>query len=165
MDKNKFNNLSIEDQINYINENLNNSSLTKICKELGVNRPTISKRFNSKGYKFIDNQYILNNTNTTINTINSKDKNNIDKVNVLENKIKSLESRLNELERYIKNTNNTETTKEVKIFEGDEVVRSFRINEDIQKRFKIFCKAHSEYRVSDLINNALDCYMDGFNKK
>ena len=55
--------------------------------------------------------------------------------------------------------------KSVKIFEGDEVVRSFRINNDIQRKWKLFCRANPEHRVSDLINNALDEYMNNFNKK
>ena len=161
MTKEDFNNLSIEEQVLYINSNLKNKSLTKICKEMNMNRPTISKRFNSKGYIFKDNQYILNNTDTTINTSDSKVSNDNKDIYRLRVEMKLLERRIDELEKYI-NTDTTINTdiNDIKIFEGNEVVRSFRINEDIQKRFKAFCKAHSEYRVSDLINNALDEYMN-----
>ena len=46
------------EQIEYINSQLDKDSLTKVCKTIGVNRSTISKRFKSKCYKLIDNRYI-----------------------------------------------------------------------------------------------------------
>ena len=70
---------------------------------------------------------------------------------------------------YFKNSTSKSTpvvsVKDVKIFEGGEVTRSFRINNEIQRKWKLFCRSNPEYRVSDLINNALDEYMNNFNKK
>lgn len=165
MTKEDFNNLSISDQIEFINSNLKNMSLTKVCNKIGVNRSTISKRFNNKGYIFKDNQYILNNTTTTPNTSDFEGFDSRKMYYKLKAEIELLERRLNALEGNINNTTTTKNTKDIRIFEGSEVVRSFRLNEELQKKWKSFCRANSDYRVSDLINNALDEYMNNFNKK
>lgn len=163
MDKEKFNKLTIMDQVQYINDCLIKMSLTKACNKIGVNRSTISKRFNSNGYIFKDNQYILSNTPTTANTSDSKDFDCRKMYYKLKVEIELLQKRLDGLEKNTATT--TENTKDIKIFEGDEVVRSFRLNKELQKKWKSFCRANSDYRVSDLINNALDEYMNNFNKK
>lgn len=171
MDKEKFNKLTIMDQVQYINDCLSKMSLTKACNSIGVNRSTISKRFNLNGYILKDNQYILTTTTTTPNTrANTSDSKDFDSRKMyykLKVEIDLLQKRLDGLEKNI-NTNtiiNTENKKDVKIFEGDEVVRSFRLNKELQRKWKSFCRANSDYRVSDLINNALDEYMNNFNKK
>lgn len=72
MNKEQFNNLNILEQIEYINSQLDKDSLTKVCKTIGVNRSTISKRFKSKGYELIDNRYInVDDTKDIVNTKNA----------------------------------------------------------------------------------------------
>ena len=61
-------------------------------------------------------------------------------------------------------TTNTTELSEVKVYEGTEVVRSYRINEEVQKEWKVFCKSHSEYKVGDLLANAMVEYMNKNNK-
>ena len=71
MNKDEFNNLTIENQVEYINKclNTNNSSLTKISKNLGIDRATIRKRFEKNNYIFDKNNhiYIINNTHNIKN--------------------------------------------------------------------------------------------------
>ena len=64
MNKDEFNKLEIEQQVEYIHKGLEVESLTKVCASIGIGRSTVSKRFKNKGYELIDNKYIK----TTINT-------------------------------------------------------------------------------------------------
>ena len=53
MDKEQFNSLEIIEQINYINNKLSEgNTLTKLSKEIGIGRSTITDRFNKVGYKY-----------------------------------------------------------------------------------------------------------------
>lgn len=70
MNKESFNKLTIDEQIEYFNEKLKEAnSLTNICKNISIGRSTISDRFKKHNYKFnkISNQYELieNNANIT----------------------------------------------------------------------------------------------------
>ena len=51
------------------------------------------------------------------------------------------------------------TDENIREYKGEEVVRSFRINEEVQKRFKKYCKANSEHKVSDILSTILDDYL------
>src|SRR3712207_7688814 len=53
--KSTFNDLSINEQINFINEQLNNDSsisVTKLCKKFGFNKNTVVSRFTKSGFKY-----------------------------------------------------------------------------------------------------------------
>lgn len=67
-----------------------------------------------------------------------------------------LEKRISILEK------TTITTREIKGFKGKVISRSYKINESIATRFSMFCKEHSEYKVGDLVANALYEYMKKF---
>ena len=65
MNKDKFKNLDILDQIEYVNNILKNGqTLTKFSEEIEISRKTISKNFSKVGYKYSQSkkQYILGNT-------------------------------------------------------------------------------------------------------
>ena len=58
MDKEHFNSLEIIEQINYINDKLlEGNTLSKLAKEIGIGRSTISDRFNNVGYKYNSSFY------------------------------------------------------------------------------------------------------------
>lgn len=186
MNKEKFNTLTIEDQVEYINTQLALVSLNRIATTIGISESTIRDRFKSKGYtrqgkSFIklsttepakDNiktNKLKKNTTTTSNTKAQEQKQSNKNIKVLENRIDSLEKELETIKAILNTittntttTVNTSNTKTIKTYEGDGVSRSYRINEEIQKQWKVFCKSHSEHRVSDLISNALEEYMNSF---
>ncbi|MDE3490436.1 hypothetical protein PV449_18465, partial [Clostridioides difficile] len=61
MNKDKFNELDISEQIEYINNQLeNNETLTYICKNIGIGRSTIRDRFKKANYSYSKdlNKYI-----------------------------------------------------------------------------------------------------------
>lgn len=39
---------------------------------------------------------------------------------------------------------------------------SYKINIEVQKQFKAFCKAHSEYEVGDILANAMLEFMNKY---
>lgn len=187
MNKDEFNALRILEQVEYINKGLESESVTKVCARIGIDRATVRKRFKSKGYELIDNKYIAteNTPNTTTtkpteNTPNKPIKKTTKKateqtqdnknIKVLESKIESLEKQIENINNILntittKNTNSTITKDTIKIkkYKGVEGVRSYRVNAKVLEQWKVFCKAHSEHKVGDLVANALTEYMNKFN--
>lgn len=173
MNKDEFNKLDINKQVEYINKGLESESLTKVCASIGIDRSTVSKRFKKRGYELTDNNEYIQVTTTIDNTVNTKKltitntkttekKQVADNTKVLEKKIKSLELEIQGIKAILNTitTTNTNELSEVKEYKGAEVVRSYRINEEVQKEWKVFCKANSQYKVGDLLANAMVEYMN-----
>jgi len=173
MDKLEFNKLELQEQVQYINDQLQiGLSLTNICKAMGIDRSTVRKRFTSKGYRFNPDVNLYEGSildmgielkqAPTPNKKPPKIKTNTGNTNTLEDRVKALESQLKVLQSMIDtnamNTNNTGIN--VTTFEGDTVTRAYRLDAQVQKEFKIFCKKNSEYKVQDLISSALQKFMD-----
>jgi len=60
MDKREYLKLTIEEQVNYINQEMKQGkSLTATCKELLVTKSSTLAKFKKHGYKLINGQYIL----------------------------------------------------------------------------------------------------------
>lgn len=63
--KDQFDQLKIEDQVKYINTQLENegASLTGVCKVIGIGRSTVRERFRKSGFTFDKNinEYVKNN--------------------------------------------------------------------------------------------------------
>ena len=75
MDRKEFDNLKIEEQVEYINKELyNGCTLTKVCSLIGISRSTVRKRFTKVGQKYDDsiNRYVGDNSKTVITGDNSK---------------------------------------------------------------------------------------------
>lgn len=185
MNKEKFNALSIEEQVKYINEHLEFISLNRVCNSIGISESTVRDRFKNNQYRRVKNKFVpLDTTETTTNTdakvtpiktiskksIKKAEKKDIDLdiIKLLEEKIKALESQLEVTNKRIDNIvtnkplNQTKSTTETTIntYDSDEVVRSFRVNKGVQQRFKNYCKAHTEYRVSDILSTALEEFLN-----
>ena len=190
VNKEEFNALGIAEQVEYINNGLESESVTKVCATIGIDRATVRKRFKSKGYELIDNKYIATEntptTTTTEPTENTSAKpikkatkkateqtQDNKQIKVLENRIGSLEKELESIKAIINTittsttenttTVTTNTTTKIKRFKGSDSSRSYRINNKVLEQWKVFCKAHSEHKVGDLVANALVEYMNKFN--
>lgn len=84
------------------------------------------------------------------------------------------ESELEQIKNLLKSTiitdsNITKTTsitnkgtKKINIYTNEPVTRQFRVDAEVQKRFKAFCKANSDHRISDIISQALEEFMEKF---
>ena len=182
MNKEQFNQLNLIDQMTYINDLLNSMSLTKACELIGLDRSTIRKRFKSKGIIFNKdlNQYVFDKSiekygvDASKKPLETQDNNKpieakIKKIDTskdskrlldLETKVSTLEIQIENIKELLKTTTNTITTdSDIRTFEGEEVVRSFRLNKDIQERFKRYCKT-SDHKVSDILNTILEDFLN-----
>ncbi len=186
MNKEEFNSLTIEEQVEYINTQLALVSLNRIAAAIGMSESTIRDRFKNKGYirqgkSFVKlgtieptkenikpktskkNTTATSNTKAQEQTQSNKSMKDLEKkVEGLEKELENIKAILNTITTRATDTVTTNTTKAIKKYEGDGVSRSYRVNEDVQKKWKVFCKYHSEHRVSDLISNALEEYMNSF---
>ena len=169
----EFNVLPIEEQVKYINIQLEHMSLNKACSVLGVSESTVRDRFKRNNYKREGKKFISLETTTNTDTTTSnvapienklkpikkaeKKDNNLDSIKLLEAKIKALESQIEATNKRIDSLETTKTT--INTYEGNEVIRSFRVNEGVQQRFKNYCKANAEHKVSDILSTILDEYL------
>lgn len=185
MNKEQFNNLNIEEQVKYINTELQITSLTKVCDSIGIDRATVRKRFKSNGYILIDNQYKATEESTTkesrepkkskIDTTNtvatkgnkkdSKGNKEAKDIKVLSDRIEVLEGQINDLYNVINtiNTTNTHTinTVDTRIskYQGEKESCNFRVDKEVRAQFKKYCKANSDFSVADIVTSALDYFI------
>ncbi|WP_455539842.1 hypothetical protein [Terrisporobacter sp.] len=162
MNKEEFNNLGEQDQINFINKELEEKSLTKISEEIKISRKTLRNRFNKFGYVYNKqiNRYALKPI-----IMGEERFNDARNVNVLLEQIKALEGRLNTLEDKVNKSEIGEIeSKEIKItpLTGETVSRCYRLNKEIQKEFSSFCKKNSIYKVQDILGCALLEFMEKY---
>ena len=155
MGKEEFNKLKVKDQVEYINQKLENQTLTDVCKEIQISRSTVRERFLKQGYVFNknNNKYILSSEENNEAQKENKYENN---TKVLEEKIQALESKIEAIENKL---NNNSSRVDIKKFEGKTVSRCYRLYEEVQKDFSKFCKENSNYKVQDILSGALYEYM------
>lgn len=182
MNGEQFKALGLEQQVEYINSQLEQGdTVDNIRVVLGVGKNYIGTNFKKGGYTRdkITGYYIKANTTSTTNETTSttalnkankkviKDKQSTNNTKLLESRVESLEKQIKSIMAILETTNNTNTTVatneiEIKVFKGEKVARSYKVNIEVQKQFKAFCKAHSEYEVGDLLANAMVDYMNKF---
>lgn len=154
--KEEFNKLKVKDQVEYINQKLENQTLTDVCKDIQVSRSTVRERFLKQGYLFdkSNNKYVYDSESNNKSIKGDKCKNDTkaleEKIQVLESKIEAIESKLN---------NNNSSGVDIKKFEGKTVSRCYRLYEEVQKDFSKYCKKNSNYKVQDILSMALYEYM------
>ena len=176
MNKTEFNSLDVMEQIEYINKSLlNGNTLTNICKSIGIGRSTIRDRFKKVGYEYNKtiNQYesiievveaepveakepireaiepvIQESSNLVVGTESSI-------LTTIINNYDDNMNKLNEMYNWYKlqSSNKVVQTEKFKVddFEGDIVVRSYKLYESIQKEFLEFCKINNKYKVQDIL--------------
>ena len=174
----QFKALGLEQQVEYINELLQEgNTVDNIRMALGVGKNYIGNNFSKGGYKKdrATGLYIKAGAETNINTNTTNEKaqklnnkalsggNSSNNSNSLEARVNSLEKQIEGIMAILNNTNTTATTElNIKTFEGEKVARSYKINIEVQKQFKAFCKAHSEYEVGDILANAMLEFMNKY---
>lgn len=180
MNKTEFNDLDVLEQIEYINKSLlEGNTLTNLCKSIGIGRSTISDRFKKVSYKYNKtiNQYesiveiieaetiapaeanepikedikpvIQQSSNLVVGTNNEI-------LTSLINNYDDMNNKLNEMYNWYKlqSSNKVVQTEKFKVddFEGNIVVRSYKLYEPIQREFLEFCKKNNKYKVQDILS-------------
>lgn len=189
MNKTEFNNLEVMEQIEYINKSLlEGNTLTNICKSIGIGRSTIRDRFKKVSYEYNKsiNQYesiveiieaetiapaeanepikedikpvIQQSSNLVVGTDNEI-------LTSLINNYDDMNNKLNEMYNWYKlqSSNKVVQTEKFKVddFEGNIVVRSYKLYEPIQREFLEFCKKNNKYKVQDILSQFIK---DGLEK-
>ena len=189
MNKTEFNSLEVLEQIEYINKSLlEGNTLTNICKSIGIGRSTIRDRFKKVSYEYNKaiNQYesiveiveagtiapaeanepikedikpvIQQSSNLVVGTDNEI-------LTSLINNYDDMNNKLNEMYDWYKlqSSNKVVQTEKFKVddFEGDIVVRSYKLYEPIQREFLEFCKKNNKYKVQDILSQFIK---DGLEK-
>lgn len=173
MNRNDFNNLSLYNQVNYFNEQLKENNFNAICKDLGVSKNTILKKFNSNGYQPVrKGQKIIifekvdiieqteNSTRKNLTTENSVIKNKteandpkvldliLNRIELLEQKVEVLESNKNNLVDDFINTYDLTTTK------------TFKIDVGIYKELEELFNKYKMYKRQDIVSSLLRVALD-----
>lgn len=188
MIKEQFNQLEKLEQVQYINDKLKDGySLTKISKELGVGRSTITDRFKKINYTYSkeNNEYIYNDSVTDVETIvrNIKTKeditiNEIDKklnndsntdVTLMNDKVvqsnlinlsNEYQTLIEMIELYKKNSNILSTQIVIDLETTDNTLTTLRVNTDVLRQFNQFVEENKQYKKVDLVSMALKEYME-----
>ena len=190
MNKTEFNTLDVMEQIKYINKSLlEGNTLTNVCKSIGIGRSTIRDRFKKVSYEYNKtiNQYesiveiieaetiaptgandpikedikpiVQNSSNLVVGTDNEILTNLINNYDDLNNK-------LNEMYDWYKLQSSNKVVQaekfEVDDFEGDIVVRSYKLYEPVQREFLEFCKRNNKYKVQDILSQALKEFLEKY---
>ena len=192
MNRTDFDALEVLEQIKYINKSLlEGNTLTNICKSIGIGRSTIRDRFEKVSYKYNKaiNQYesiveiietiepalpagenepikeditpvIQQSSNLVVETDS-------DILTTIINNYDDNMNKLNEMYNWYKlqSSNKVVETEKFKVddFEGEIVVRSYKLYEPIQKDFLEFCKRNNKYKVQDILSQALKEFLDKYN--
>ena len=191
MNKTEFNNLEVMEQIEYINNQLmEGNTLTNICKSIGIGRSTIRDRFKKVSYEYNKaiNQYesiveiieaetiapagankpikedikpfVQESSNLVVGTDNEI-------LTSLINNYDDMNNKLNEMYDWYKlqSSNKVVQTEKFKVddFEGDIVVRSYKLYEPIQREFLEFCKRNNKYKVQDILSQFIKEGLEKYN--
>lgn len=191
MNKLEFNKLDIQDQVNFLNNELSKNttiSVTRLCKQLFLNKSTVVDRFTKAGYKYNHEirQYSKGDTVEVIQKDSKSITNKIDAVPEVpkENNITGipqeqlqgllelleLKDQLKELiQNNIKSKNIVEVDlHELKIdktkFEGELKGRLVKVYDNVNNSWIKFCKENNQFKMQDLYSMALLEFMDKYKK-
>jgi predicted DNA-binding protein YlxM (UPF0122 family) len=187
MHRSDFDKLEVRDQIEYINNKLaEGNTLTNICKCLGIGRSTIRDRFKKISYEYNKsiNQYECiveiveskeiepkRSEQQEYNPIKLESSNKVvgtdaEILTTIINDYDNNLSKLNEMYNWYKLQSSNKVVGaerlSVEDFEGDIVVRSYKLYESIQKEFVDFCKVNNKYKVQDILSQALKEFLDKY---
>ncbi len=189
MDKQKFNNLDLMDQLEYVNKKLSDGeSLREISKDLNMSKTTIRNRFKKIDYVFNKDkkQYIKDSDEykKNINMLQVKPIENkeikedeyIYNTNVLTNlevkeKLINIIDNYDNIEKMLKwfeNQKNIVEVEEINI-DTDKLIgtvktTTVRLYDKVWEDFRKFMKDYPEYKSMDLVSMALVEYMSKYKK-
>lgn len=188
MKKDIFLNLSIEEQVEYLNKKLEEGqTVIRIREDLRIGEKTLQRIIKSNGYRYNQKlrKYICN---TEVSQIQGEviempletDLERQSDTLVIQNKykndllelIKYKSEILDMLKDYKCNNHKSDTTViqietrgiNIEGLKGETIQTSIRVNKDVIEGFREFSKEYKQYKSSDLISMALKEYMEKYKK-
>lgn len=179
MDRNKFDLLSSEDKINYINEELlKGKTVIRIREDLSIGEKTLQRLVKNWGYAYNQRlrQYIKQHTELT--QIKECDKGN---TNIIPSNLKNdlieivqMKEDLKELIRNYKEGYDKEHTQVIEVISDEgikidlpdsEIVRTtVRVNKEVLDRWNEFSEKHKEFSKTNLLSSCMLEYIDKYDK-
>lgn len=162
MDRDKFNKLDIDSQIDYFNNELKkeNNNFNCICKQIGISKNTVLNRFKKNGFEPLrKGQKIISffkevkekEVKTKIEKIEKEIKhNNKDQISFILNRIDLLEKKVKELEKH-------KTTEDKHFINSynNTVTKTFKIDIEINKQLEEVFNKYKMYKKQDIISSLL----------
>ena len=191
MKKDIFLNLSIEEQVEYLNKKLEEGqTVIRIREDLGIGEKALQKILKSNGYKYNQKlrKYVCNTEVSQKVQIQGEviempletDLEGQSDTLVIQNKykndllelIKYKSEILDMLKDYKCNNHKSDTTViqietrgiNIEGLKGETIQTSIRVNKDVIEGFREFSKEYKQYKSSDLISMALKEYMEKYKK-
>ena len=154
MIREEFNNLDVDNQVDYFNEKLKDkdNNFNKLCKDIGVSKNTIINRFKNNGYVMCkDGQKI-----TGFKEENKKAETKADDlydINLILKRIDVLEQEIQKL----KSENSKEVNNNFILddFSGTTTTRTFKIDVRVNKELEQFLNKYSMYKKQDVISSLI----------
>lgn len=181
MNRAKFDSLSNEDKINYINKELEKGqTVIRIREDLQIGEKTLQRLIKESGYRYNQKlkRYDKQHTEIIQNKEYDKDNTNIIPYNLKDDLIEIIQMKddLKELINHYKNGYDKDHTsqiieivedKGIKINLPDaEIVRStFRVNKKILDEWNLFCNENKEFSKTNLLSAALNEYIEKYSNK
>ncbi len=176
MNREQLNSLSVLEQVKYFNTELVNNNFNAICKEIGVSKNTIKKRFIENGFiekreGQIIKEFINNNLDPKENNlipveekeVKEVDEDIIKRVELLEKQMKELKSNKN-ITSVIKEKSNKDITKVIQYFEGETIVKTFKIDKAVNQKLEQLQKKLKGYKKQDIVSSLLQYALNELNK-
>ncbi|KOC48356.1 hypothetical protein [Clostridium botulinum] len=165
---NSFNDLNINEQVQFINEQLaenKNLSVTRLCKKCGLSKSTVVGRILKEGYKYNadERKYIKDNNRAIQNNISNKECAAANEDNI-DDDIKELLKYKDELIKLAKQNQSSikkvskDMIIDIGLVEGKTVNHNFKIYESVKKEVQNIQKQYPHYRYQDLVSTALHEY-------
>ncbi|WP_039222665.1 hypothetical protein [Clostridium novyi] len=170
--KSTFNDLNINQQIDFINEQLNNdssSSVTKLCKKFGLNKNTVVSRFTKGGFKYDSSKrkYIKNDTlvvqdNVSIKEVSLQDEN-TNENSINEDMEELLKYKDDIIKLVMEHKNSDEISENGMIIDNDIVGgkttnHNFKVYTNVKNEIQELQKQYPQFRLLDLVSTALHQY-------
>lgn len=154
MIREEFNNLDVDNQVDYFNEKLKDkdNNFNKLCKDIGVSKNTIINRFKNNRYVMCkDGQKI-----TGFKEENKKAETKADDlydINLILKRIDVLEQEIQKL----KSENSKEVNNNFILddFSGTTTTRTFKIDVRVNKELEQFLNKYSMYKKQDVISSLI----------
>lgn len=179
MDRNKFDLLSNEDKINYINEELlKGKTVIRIREDLNIGEKSLQRIIKDSGYKYNQKlkRYDKQHTEIIQTKEYDKDNTNIIPYNIKDDLIEIVQMKddLKELIKNYKEGYDKEHTQVIEVIADEgirinlsnsEVVRTtVRVNKDVLDKWNSFCDKHKEFSKTNLLSSCMLEYIDKYDK-
>lgn len=179
MDRNKFDLLSSEDKISYINEELlKGKTVIRIREDLNIGEKSLQRIIKDSGYKYNQKlkRYDKQRTEIIQTKEYDKDNTNIIPYNIKDDLIEIVQMKddLKELIKNYKDGYDKEHTQVIEVIADEgirinlsdsEVVRTtVRVNKDVLDKWNSFCDKHKEFSKTNLLSSCMLEYIDKYDK-